>query len=150
MIAKRISNKWDLNGMKEVTVLVKGGHKFRTDRRFSLFCFHLETPPCDTFPFLQTLLLTIPFWSFINTLQLNSNYLVIMDAGWPVEMMAQKRDQNPAISSLTEEPQFIRKTKFEVYGEEMIEKEVKQSGNSGRVYLPPEWIGKHVKIIRIE
>jgi putative transposon-encoded protein len=42
------------------------------------------------------------------------------------------------------------KPKFEVYGEEMIEKEVKQSGNSGRVYLPPEWVGKHVKIIRIE
>ena len=42
------------------------------------------------------------------------------------------------------------KAKFEVYGEEMIEKEVKQSGNSGRVYLPPEWIGKQVKIIRID
>ena len=42
------------------------------------------------------------------------------------------------------------KSKFEVYGEEMIEKEVKQSGNSGRVYLPPEWVGKHVKIIRID
>jgi len=42
------------------------------------------------------------------------------------------------------------KSKFEVYGEEMIEKEVKQSGNSGRVYLPPEWIGKRVKIIRTE
>ena len=42
------------------------------------------------------------------------------------------------------------KVKFEVYGEEMIEKEVKLSGNSGRVYLPPEWVGKHVKIIRIE
>lgn len=41
------------------------------------------------------------------------------------------------------------KSKFEVYGEEMIEKEVKQSGNSGRVYLPPEWVGKNVKIIRI-
>jgi len=41
------------------------------------------------------------------------------------------------------------KAKFEVYGEEMIEKEVKQSGNSGRVYLPPEWVGKHVKIIRV-
>jgi putative transposon-encoded protein len=41
-------------------------------------------------------------------------------------------------------------SKFEVWGEEMIEKEVKQSGNSGRVYLPPEWIGKHVKIIRID
>jgi putative transposon-encoded protein len=42
------------------------------------------------------------------------------------------------------------KSKFEVYGEEMIEKEAKQSGNSGRVYLPPEWVGKHVKIIRID
>ena len=42
------------------------------------------------------------------------------------------------------------KAKFEVYGEEMIEKEVKQSGNSGRVYLPPEWVGKHVKIIRTD
>ena len=41
------------------------------------------------------------------------------------------------------------KVKFEVFGEEMIEKEVKQSGNSGRVYLPPEWVGKIVKIIRI-
>jgi putative transposon-encoded protein len=44
----------------------------------------------------------------------------------------------------------IRKTKFEVFGEEMIEKEVKTSGNSGRVYLPPDWVGKHVKIIRID
>ena len=44
---------------------------------------------------------------------------------------------------------FLSKVKFEVYGEEMLEKEVKQSGNSGRVYLPPEWIGKNVKIIRI-
>jgi putative transposon-encoded protein len=42
------------------------------------------------------------------------------------------------------------KAKFEVYGEEMIEKEVRQSGNSGRVYLPPEWVGKNVKIIRID
>ena len=68
----------------------------------------------------------------------------------PVEIMAQKREQNQDISPLVQEPQFTRKTKFEVYGEELIEKEVKQSGNSGRVYLPPEWIGKHVKIIRIE
>ena len=42
------------------------------------------------------------------------------------------------------------KAKFEVFGQEMIEKEVKQSGNSGRVYLPPDWIGKHVKIIRMD
>ncbi len=45
---------------------------------------------------------------------------------------------------------ILNKVKFEVYGEEMLEKEVKQSGNSGRVYLPPEWIGKQIKIIRID
>ncbi|NHJ01948.1 MAG: DUF2080 family transposase-associated protein [Candidatus Heimdallarchaeota archaeon] len=42
------------------------------------------------------------------------------------------------------------RSKFEVYGEEMLEKEVKKSGNSGRVYLPPSWIGKRVKIIRMD
>jgi Putative transposon-encoded protein (DUF2080). len=52
--------------------------------------------------------------------------------------------------SIREEPFKSPKVKFEVFGEEMIEKEVKQSGNSGRVYLPPEWVGKHVKIIRID
>jgi putative transposon-encoded protein len=40
--------------------------------------------------------------------------------------------------------------KFEVYGEEMLEKEVKLSGNSGRVYLPPDWVGHQVKIIRVD
>lgn len=38
--------------------------------------------------------------------------------------------------------------KFEIYGLEMIEKEIKKSGNSGRVYLPPSWIGHKVKIVR--
>lgn len=52
--------------------------------------------------------------------------------------------------SRSEENNKPLKAKFEVFGEEMIEKEVKQSGNSGRVYLPPEWVGKHVKIIRID
>ena len=42
------------------------------------------------------------------------------------------------------------KVKFEVYGEEMVEKEVKKSGNSGRIYLPPYWIDHRVKIIRID
>lgn len=42
------------------------------------------------------------------------------------------------------------RVKFEIYGEEMIEKTVKLSGNSGRVYLPPNWVGHHVKIIRID
>jgi len=43
-----------------------------------------------------------------------------------------------------------RKVKFEIYGEEMIEKKVKSSGNSGRVYLPPTWVGHHVKIVRVD
>ena len=42
------------------------------------------------------------------------------------------------------------RVKFEVYGEEMIEKEVKSSGNSGRIYLPPNWVGHTVKIIKVE
>lgn len=42
------------------------------------------------------------------------------------------------------------KVKFEVYGEEMVEKVVKLSGNSGRVYLPPDWVGCRVKIVRVE
>ena len=41
-------------------------------------------------------------------------------------------------------------SKFEVYGQEIIEKSVKAAGNSGRVYLPPDWVGKNVKIIRID
>jgi len=54
------------------------------------------------------------------------------------------------LKSADELRNILDKVKFEVYGEEMLEKVVKQSGNSGRVYLPPEWIGKHVKIIRID
>lgn len=47
------------------------------------------------------------------------------------------------------EPEFLhKKVKFEIYGEEMIEKMVNSSGNSGRVYLPPEWIGRKVKVIK--
>jgi putative transposon-encoded protein len=44
----------------------------------------------------------------------------------------------------------LRKVKFEIFGEEMLEKEVKLSGNSGRIYLPPDWVGKLVKIIRTD
>jgi putative transposon-encoded protein len=40
--------------------------------------------------------------------------------------------------------------KFEVYGQEMLEKSVKLSGNSGSVYLPPNWVGHQVKIIRVD
>jgi putative transposon-encoded protein len=43
-----------------------------------------------------------------------------------------------------------KKVKFEIYGEEMLVKVVKLSGNSGRIYLPPDWVGKQVKIIRTD
>jgi hypothetical protein len=44
----------------------------------------------------------------------------------------------------------LAKVKFEVYGKEMVEKTVRLSGNSGRVYLPPLWAGRLVKIIRVD
>jgi hypothetical protein len=53
-------------------------------------------------------------------------------------------------SGKPEYPGKSPKAKFGVFGEEMIEKVVKPSGNTGRVYLPLEWVGKHVKIIRID
>lgn len=33
---------------------------------------------------------------------------------------------------------------------EALEKTVKESGNSGRVYTPKEWIGKRVKLVLLE
>ena len=39
--------------------------------------------------------------------------------------------------------------KFELYDHKMLEKIVKRSGNSARIYLSPEWSGHPVKIIRI-
>lgn len=59
-------------------------------------------------------------------------------------------DETNQTSEGTDPAEHIRKVRFEVYGEEMIEKEVKLSGNSGRVYLPPDWVGHRVKIVRID
>ena len=47
------------------------------------------------------------------------------------------------------EPVKDQTSEFKVIGYEMLEREVKQSGNSGRVYLPKNWINSRVKIIRI-
>ncbi len=62
--------------------------------------------------------------------------------------MADKEKQEKSTEKQPLPPQA--KVKFEVYGEEMIEKEVKSSGNSGRIYLPPNWVGHTVKIIKVE
>jgi putative transposon-encoded protein len=59
-----------------------------------------------------------------------------------------KSDQNSDNDNEFASDALNNKVKFEIYGEEMIEKRVKSSGNSGRVYLPPNWVGHKVKIIR--
>ncbi|MCM2284209.1 MAG: DUF2080 family transposase-associated protein [Desulfobacula sp.] len=61
--------------------------------------------------------------------------------------MADKEKQE---KNTEKKPELQPKVKFEVYGEEMIEKEVKSSGNSGRIYLPPNWVGHTVKIIKVD
>ena len=33
---------------------------------------------------------------------------------------------------------------------QVLEKTVKESGNSGRVYVPKEWVGKRVKVMLLE
>lgn len=58
----------------------------------------------------------------------------------PDEKGQNPRDGAPPLGSV----------KFEVHGSEVLEKQVKQSGNSGRIYLPPNWVGKRVKIIRLD
>jgi len=44
----------------------------------------------------------------------------------------------------------MKETKIQLNGFEMLEKQVNKSGNSGRVYVPVEWIGKKVKVILLE
>jgi len=44
----------------------------------------------------------------------------------------------------------MRGIKIQLSGFEMLEKQVNKSGNSGRVYVPVEWIGKRVKIVLLE
>jgi len=41
-------------------------------------------------------------------------------------------------------------TKIQLSGFVMLEKQVNKSGNSGRVYVPVEWIGKRVKVVLLE
>lgn len=40
--------------------------------------------------------------------------------------------------------------RIEITAYQILEKKVKESGNSGRVYVPKEWVGKRVKIALIE
>ncbi|MGA9477495.1 MAG: DUF2080 family transposase-associated protein [Desulfobacterales bacterium] len=67
------------------------------------------------------------------------------------DMVALKIKMNlKEISGKLENSGKSPKAKLTVFGEEIIEKEVKPGGNAGRVYLPLDWVGKCVKIIRID
>ena len=58
------------------------------------------------------------------------------------EKKSRKEDKTCSIRSL-------EKVRVALYGEEMVENTVKPSGNSGRVYLPMDWVGCRVKIVRL-
>lgn len=62
----------------------------------------------------------------------------------------EKQGKEVAPESVEAAKSIQSKVKLEVFGEEMIEKDVKSSGSGGRVYLPPDWVGHRVKIIRID
>jgi hypothetical protein len=66
-------------------------------------------------------------------------------------MVALKKEMDP--EEIGGKPESFGKplqVKFGFFGVEMIEKEVRPRGNTGRVYLPLDWVGKLVKIIRID
>jgi putative transposon-encoded protein len=44
----------------------------------------------------------------------------------------------------------MKETNIQLIGVEMLEKQVNKSGNSGRVYVPVNWIGKRVKVVLLE
>jgi putative transposon-encoded protein len=58
--------------------------------------------------------------------------------------------KRPAATTPSGARLFSSPVKFVVHGEEMVEKKVHQTGNSGRVYLPQAWIGRRVKVILVK
>jgi len=46
--------------------------------------------------------------------------------------------------------EITKKMEIKLEAYEVLEKVVKASGNSGRVYVPIDWVGKRVKILLIE
>jgi len=50
----------------------------------------------------------------------------------------------------TEVPIASRPIEIRILGYEVVEKRVTSSGTSGRIYVPPSWIGKLVRAVRLE
>ena len=51
---------------------------------------------------------------------------------------------------ITEVPVASRPIDMHILGYEVVEKRVTSSGTSGRIYVPPSWIGKLVRAVRLE
>jgi putative transposon-encoded protein len=82
----------------------------------------------------------------------DANRQVIEVAGHPRKHMVaseSERGRNELGKNL-KDSDILPQTKFTVFGAAIIEKKVGSGGNTGRVYLPPDWVGKRVKIIRID
>lgn len=84
-----------------------------------------------------------------------------IDTGYPVWAMDNNGmcltgDDMQMIDSVDEIRQFQAErrattaTIFHVSGYEMLEKVVKARGTSGGVYVPPDWIGKTIAVIRLD
>ena len=56
-------------------------------------------------------------------------------------------DEDP---EMTEVPVASRPIDMHILGYEVVEKRVTSSGTSGRIYVPPSWIGKLVRAVRLE
>jgi putative transposon-encoded protein len=59
-----------------------------------------------------------------------------------MEVVMEKKER-PVSEQTSQTP-----VKFEVYGDVLIEKIVRSNGKGGRIYLPPDWVGKTIKIIK--
>jgi hypothetical protein len=114
--------------------------------------FSLEEAPCGStgfFPLVQAMGALLP-----TRIVPGPKSLAIL--GGPTQIELKERvfdvpdEKKSTVEHYTAMALSEAKVKFEVYGEEMIEKKVRLSGNSGRVYLPPDWVDHHVKIIRID
>lgn len=46
--------------------------------------------------------------------------------------------------------QQAERPKFTLYGVEIVEKKVSVCNKGGRIYLPLGWLGKKVKIVRLD
>ena len=53
-------------------------------------------------------------------------------------------------SPVTEAHDCTRLARFTISGSEVVQKRVTKSGQSGRIYLPLDWVGKNVAVVRLD